>query len=127
IKGDSLLFSAKEKSENSFDLSFENDKKAKTINVKFLDPSYYSFYIGTQKGKEEIKYQRLSDIRTQQDPEWIQTNLEFEIEKADYLYLVYEDYYSPSSIFKYALPKDVSGITISYELAALGDLQISGF
>lgn len=127
IKGDSLVFSSNEKSENSFDLAFENDKKAKSIKVKFLDPSYYSFYIGTQKGNEEIKYQRLTDIRTQQDPEWLQTNLEFEIEKADYLYLVYEDYYSPSSVYKYALPKDVSGITISYELAVLGDLKISGF
>ena len=127
IKGDSLLFAKNVEAQTNFDLSFKVDKKAKSIKVKFLDPSYYSFYIGTQKGKEEIKYQRISDIKTKIDPEWKQTDLNFEIEKADFLYLAFEDNYNPTTVNKYALPKDVSEITISYELAVLGDLKISGF
>lgn len=127
IKGDSLLFVKNTPSGNSFDLAFKVDKKAKNIKVNFVDPSYYSFYIGTQKGKEEVKYQRLSDIRSKQDPNWTATNIEFEIEKTDFLYLVYEEYDGKSDVFKYEIPKDVSEITITYELAVLGDLKIFGF
>jgi len=127
VKGDSLLFVNNTPSGNSFDLDFKVDKKAKNIRIKFLDPSYYSFYIGTQKGKEEVKFQRLSDIRTKQDPNWTANNIEFDIEKTDFLYLVYEDYDGKSDVFKYELPKDVSEITVTYELGVLGDLKISGF
>ncbi|WP_289664700.1 hypothetical protein [Flavobacterium panacagri] len=127
VKGDSLVFIKNAEAQTSFDLSFKVDKKAKNIKVKFLDPSYYSFYIGTQKGNEEVKYQKLSDIKTKTDPDWTKAILDFEIEKADFLYLVFEDNYNPTSVNKYALPKDVSEITINYELAVLGDLQIAGF
>lgn len=127
IKGDSLLFSQKVKSENAFDIAFKSDKKAQKIKIKFLDPSYYSFYIGTQKSNNSVQYQKINDIRTKVDPEFVQTNLEFEIDKADYLYLVYEDYNGESKLSKFALPKDVSEVTISYELAAVNDLKIAGF
>jgi hypothetical protein len=127
IKGDSLVFSKKEKSENRFDLSFKNDKKAKKIKIKFLNPSYYSFYIGTQKGSEAIQYQRVSDIKTKVDPNWTSTDLDFEIDKTDFLYLVYEDYDGKSDVSKYALPKDVSEVTIDYQLQLLGSMNIAGF
>lgn len=127
IKGDSLNFINTTKSENRFDLSFATDKKAKKIKIKFLDPSYYSFYIGTQKGSETVQYQKLSDIKAKSDPDWEKTDLEFEIEKADFLYLVYEEYNGKSNVYKYALPKDVSEVTINYELEVLGDLKIAGF
>jgi hypothetical protein len=127
IKGDSLLFTQKVKSESAFDLAFKNDKKAKKIKVRFLDPSYYSFYIGTQKGSESVQYQKISDIRAKSDPDWIQTDLEFEVEPADYLYLVYEDYNGQSKLSKFVLPKDVSEITIKYQLDVLGDLNLTGF
>ncbi len=127
VKGDSLLFAKNATAETSFDLSFKVDKKAKNIKVIFKDPAYYSFFIGTQKGKEEVKYQRVSDIKSKIDPEWSKVDLDFEIEKADFLYLVYEEYGGKSNVNKYALPKDVSEITINYELAVLGDLQIAGF
>lgn len=127
IKGDSLLFAKNVSEGTNFDLAFKVDKKAKNIKVKFTDPSYYSFFIGTQKGKEEIKYQRLSDVKSKTDPEWKKTDLDFEIEKADFLYLVYEEYGGKSNLSKFALPKDVSEITINYELPVMGDLQIAGF
>ncbi|WP_281230869.1 hypothetical protein [Flavobacterium gelatinilyticum] len=127
IKGDSLVFAKNTPSGTSFDLAFKTDKKAKNIKIKFLDPSYYSFYIGTQKGNEEVKYQKLSEIRSKQDPDWTQNNIEFEIEKADFLYLVYEDYSYAGTVSKFALPKEVSEITVSYELAVISDLNIQGF
>lgn len=128
IKGDSLFFSNKKNnSENGFDISFVNDKNAKKIKVKFLNPSYYFFYIGTQKGSEEVQYQSVSDIKTKLDPNWTTTDLDFEIDKTDFLYLVYEDYNGKSDVSKYALPKDVSEIKINYEAALFGNLNITGF
>ena len=127
IKGDSLSFFQTEKTENSFNLTFKNDKKAQKIKIKFLDPSYYSFYIGTQSGSEPVQYQRISDIKTKVDPDWTSVDADFEIDRTDFLYLVYEGYETESKIYKYALPKDVSEVTIKYELDAVGDLNISGF
>ncbi|MTH14986.1 hypothetical protein [Flavobacterium sp. LC2016-01] len=127
IKGDSLLFFQKEKAESNFDLAFATDKKAKKIKIKFPDSSYYSFYLGTQKGSEDVVYQRISDVKTKIDPNWEKTDLEFEIEKTDYLYLVYENYDGKSNVSKYALPKDVSEVTVNYDFASFGDLKISGF
>ncbi|WP_343587874.1 hypothetical protein [Flavobacterium sp.] len=127
IKGDSLVFlKSKNTVDNRFDLSFVKDKKAKKIKIKFLNPSYYSFYIGTQKGTETVQYQRLSDIKAKVDPDYIKTDLDFEIEKTDFLYLVYEDYNGKSDVNKYTLPKDVSEVTINYDSAILSDLNLAG-
>lgn len=127
IKGDSLLFTSSAKTENAFDLAFKNDKKAKKIKVKFLDPSYYSFYIGTQKGSEPVQYQRLSDIKDKVNLDGDKIDVEFEIDRADYVYLVFEQYEGDSQLSKFALPKDVSEVTIKYQMDVLGDLNISGF
>ncbi|MCR4031702.1 MULTISPECIES: hypothetical protein [Flavobacterium] len=127
VKGDSLLFAKNTEAQTNFDLSFKVDKKAKSIKVNFKDPAYYAFYIGTQNGKEDVKYQRISDIKTKVDPDYSKVDLDFEIEKADFLYLVYEEYGAESTVFKYAIPKDASEVTITYELAVLGDLKITGF
>jgi hypothetical protein len=127
IKGDSLVFlKSAENKTNRFDLAFAKDKKVKKVKIKFLNPSYYSFYIGTQKGVESVQYERLSDIKTKVDPEYLKTDLDFEIEKTDFLYLVYEDYDGKSDVSKYALPKDVSEVTINYDMAVLSDLNLIG-
>lgn len=127
IKGDSLLFTPEVKSGSAFELTFKSDAKAKKIKVKFLDPSYFSFYIGTQNGTDEAQYQRLTDIRDKVNPDGDKIDVDFEIDRADYLYLVYEEYTGEGKISKFALPKDVSEITIRYQLDAVGDLNISGF
>ena len=127
IKGDSLVFlKSANNTVNRFDLSFVKDKKAAKVKIKFLNPSYYSFYLGTQKGSESVQYQKLSDIKAKVDPEYLKTDLDFEIDKTDFLYLVYEDYDGKSDVNKYALPKDVSEVTINYDLAVLNDLNLIG-
>ncbi|MGN8173069.1 hypothetical protein [Flavobacterium sp. 22076] len=133
IKGDSLVFSKKAQSENGFNLSFKNDKKAKKIKIKILDPTLYSvyigpnFYIGTQKASETVQYQRISDIRAKVDPNWTSTDLEFEIDKTDFLYLVIENHDGKSNISKYAIDKDVSEAAIDYQSQPLGNLNFAGF
>ena len=127
IKGDSLIFIQSKKIENPFNLTYKNDNKSQKIKIKFVDPSFYSFYVGTQKGSEAVQYERLSDIKTKLDPEWTNIDVEFEIDRTDYLYLVFEEYEAKSTISKFALPKDVSEITIKYELNEVNDLNLAGF
>ncbi|KQB38414.1 hypothetical protein [Flavobacterium aquidurense] len=128
VKGDSLLFIPSVKAESAFDLTFKNDKKAKKVKVKFSDAVYYySFYLGTQTGSGDVQYQRLSDIRDKVNPEGDKLDVDFEIDRADYLYLVYEEYGGNSKVSKFALPKDVSEVTIKYQPQVLGDLNIKGF
>ena len=127
VKGDSLLFSQNKKEDDAFNLTFKNDRKAKKIKIKFLDTSYYPFYIGTQKGAESVQYQRLSDIKTKVDPEFANADLEFDIDRTDYLYLVVEGYETETKLYKYALPKDVSEVTIKYDFDIVEDLKIFGF
>lgn len=128
IKGDSLSFFQKEKAESAFNIVFNKDKKkTDKVKIKFTDPSYYAFYIGTQNGSEPVQYQKITDIKTKVDPEWKEVDVEFEIDRADYLYFVYEGYETESQLSKFALPKDVSEVTVKYELDALGDLNLAGF
>ncbi|MGE6354802.1 hypothetical protein ACQKCJ_13125 [Flavobacterium sp. NPDC079362] len=127
IKGDSLLFTPSVKAENMFDLTFKNDKKAKKIKVKFVNPNYNSFYIGTQKKSDPIQYERLADIGARVNPNYDKIDVDFEIDRADYLYLIYELYGGDSKVSKFALPKDVSEVTIQYNLDATADLNITGF
>lgn len=127
IKGDSLLFAQNKSVEEGFDLAFVKDKKAKKIKIKFIDSSFYPFYIGTQKGNEAVQYQKLSDIKTQIDPEWREADLIFDIDKSDFLYLVLEGHETETKLCKYALPKDVAEVTIKYNSDLSADLKISGF
>lgn len=127
IKGDSLLFSQNKLVEEGFDLAFVKDKKAKKIKINFVDPSFYPFYIGTQKGDGEVQYQKLYDIKAKIDPEWRDADVAFEIDKSDFLYLVVEGYQTKTKLYKYALPKDVAEITVKYNSDLEGDLKISGF
>jgi hypothetical protein len=128
VKGDSLSFVPNKSTNDAFHLTFKNSKNAKKIKIKFSDASYYPLYIGTQKGTESIQYQRLSDIKTKVDPEWVNTDLEFDIDRADYLYLVIDgsETETETKLYKYALPKDVSEVTIKYDFDVIGDLQLSG-
>ncbi|WP_264526185.1 hypothetical protein [Flavobacterium sp. N502536] len=127
IKGDSVLFTPIDKFESGFDLAFKNDKKAKKVKIKFINPSFYSFFIGSQNGSNEVKYQRLSDIWSQENTDSASPDAEFEIDRADYLYLVCEDYKGESKISKFALPKEVSEVTINYQPDLFADLNIVGF
>lgn len=127
VKGDSLLFVPNKSTDDAFNLTFKNSKNAKKIKIKFLDTSYYPFYIGTQKGDESVQYQRLSDIKAKLDPEWANKDLEFDIDRTDYLYLAVEGYETETKLYKYALPKDVSEVTIKYDFDIVEDLKISGF
>jgi len=126
IKGDSLSFIQSTTAESAFNVVFNTGKKSKKVKIKFIDPSYYPLYLGTQNGSEPVQYQRITDVKSKQDPEWKTLDVEFEIDRADYLYLVYEGYETESQVSKFALPKDASEVVIKYELSVLGDLNIAG-
>ncbi|KFF06996.1 hypothetical protein [Flavobacterium reichenbachii] len=129
IKGDSLLFINDKKESSVFELDFKRQKNAKKIKIKFLDSSsLYSLYLGTQNGSNAVNYQRISDIQYKINPDYDKKDLEFEIDRADYLYLVNEGYYdAQTQISKYELPKDVAEITINYKPNLLSNLNIQGY
>ncbi|TDW49748.1 hypothetical protein EV144_102171 [Flavobacterium sp. 270] len=129
IKGDSLLFINDKKEGSIFDLDFKREKNAKKIKIKFPDSSsLYSLYIGTQNGSGAVNYQKISDIQYKTNPDFDKAFLDFEIDRADYLYLVNEGYYDvQTQIAKYELPKDVAEITIKYEPNLLSNLNIQGY
>ncbi|PIF30137.1 hypothetical protein CLU81_0541 [Flavobacterium sp. 9] len=53
-------------------------------------------------------------------------NADFEIERTDYLYLVFEVYNGTAVTSKYALPKNVSELIIKYELDLLSFSNLTG-
>ena len=123
IKGDSILFKSKEKNTDVFEVTYSKDKSAKSkkIKVKFINP-YYSFYVGTQNGANNIVYQKInSDYNAEQ------AEVELEIDQSEFLYLVYTDYDESANISKYALPKNINNITVKYSPDIMGDFNVSGY
>ncbi|MWB96701.1 hypothetical protein GON26_20245 [Flavobacterium sp. GA093] len=125
IKGDSLLFKNQQKTADVFELTYSKDKsiKSKKVKIKFID-AYYSFYLGTQTGTQDVEYQKIKiDYNINPD----QTDVTVEIERSDFIYLVYEGYDGAGSVAKYALPKDINDVAVKYTPDLMGDLKISGY
>jgi hypothetical protein len=118
VKNDSLLLKSKNRDGVIFNVDYVYDTPVSVgkIKVKFTEPLYYGFYIGTQKGTDPVKYQRMSDIQLVDD-ETEDSSLNFEIDHAQFLYLVYEGYGSdsPSKMLKFAVPDNATGVTIKYQ------------
>ncbi|MCV9929416.1 hypothetical protein OIU83_17255 [Flavobacterium sp. LS1R49] len=118
IKNDSLLLKGKNRDGVVFDVDYSYDEPASAgkIKVKFAESLYYGFYIGTQNGTDPVQYQKLSDIEVVGEPS-ADSALNFEIDHAQFLYLVYEGYDSntPSKVLKYAIPEKATGVAIKYQ------------
>lgn len=118
VKNDSLLLKGNNRDGVIFnvDYTYNTPVSVGKLKVKFIESLYYGFYIGTQSGTDPVKYQRLSDIQLI-DEETEDSSLNFEIDHAQFLYLVYEGYGSgtPSKILKFAVPNNATGVTIKYQ------------
>lgn len=116
IKQDSLLL--KDNGRVIFDVDYTYDDlvDAGKIKVKFAELYYYGFYIGTQKGNDPIQYQKLSDIGLVNNQS-TDSILNFEIDHAQFLYLVSEGYDSneASKVLKYEIPAKATGVVIKYQ------------
>lgn len=124
IKGDSLLFKRPERLSDVFDLTFSKDKtiKSKKVKVKFLD-AFYSFYLGLQKANEDVVYKK---IKIDYDLNPNKIDVEVEVDRADFIYLVYEGHDGKSSVSKYSLPKDINNVVVKYSPDLMGDLNVQG-
>ncbi|KIC04008.1 hypothetical protein OA88_00765 [Flavobacterium sp. JRM] len=118
VKNDSLLLKGKNRDGVVFDVDYTYDKSesAGKLKVKFTESLYYGFYIGTQNGSDPVQYQKISDIEVVGDPS-ADSSLNFEIDHAQFLYLVYEGYDSstPSKVLKYEIPAKATGVAIQYQ------------
>ncbi|WP_233209638.1 hypothetical protein [Flavobacterium sp. 9] len=126
IKGDSLLFCQNIKTESPFNLEFVKDKNAKKIKIKFSEPHYIPFYIGTQNDSEPVLYQEVAEMKQNIDTNLVDGYIEFEIDRANYLYLVYERPGHESKISKFVLPKDISEVTIKYDVSLFDLFDLEG-
>lgn len=118
IKKDSLLLKGRNRDGVVFDVDFAYDTPVSTgkIRGKFYETLYYGFYIGTQNGNDPVQYHKLSDVEVVGDPS-TDSSLNFEIDHAQFLYVVYEGYdtTTPSKVLKYAIPEKATGVTIKYQ------------
>lgn len=118
VKNDSLLLKGNNRDGVIFnvDYTYNTPVSVGKLKVKFIESLYYGFYIGTQNRTDPVEYQRISDIELI-DEETEDSSLNFEIDHAQFLYLVYEGYGSgtPSKILKFAVPDNATGITIKYQ------------
>lgn len=133
IKGDSLLFEKKEKSADVFDLTYSKDKtlESKKIRVEILSDyssldGYGFFYIGTQNGTEDVVYQMLNSGSIYETTKE-KRNAVIEIDRCDFIYLVYEDYMGSGNVSKYALPKDINNVIAKYSADIGADFNIKGY
>jgi hypothetical protein len=129
VKNDSLLLKGKNRDGVIFnvDYTYNTPVSVGKLKVKFIESLYYGFYIGTQNGTDPVKYQRISDIELI-DGETEDSSLNFEIDHAPFLYLVYEGYGSgtPSKILKFAVPDKATGVTIKHQPYS-DNLDLKGF
>lgn len=129
VKNDSLLLKGKNRDGVIFnvDYTYNTPVSVGKLKVKFIESLYYGFYIGTQNGTDPVKYQRISDIELI-DGETEDSSLNFEIDHASFLYLVYEGYGSgtPSKILKFAVPDNATGVTIKHQPYS-DNLDLKGF
>lgn len=132
IKNDTLkLGGTVDESASDFKVNFTSEANPKQGKVKVKlfgkNASLYasSLYIGTQSGKGTPIFKNLSEFSTETN--YNEDELNFEIDRGEFIYLVKEDYYSESVIEKYALPKDKNEIKFEYTPNYFGKIRLEGY
>lgn len=129
IKNDTLRLGNNHRQGNDFAVAFSSDANPSLgkVKVKLLGESiyYYGIYLGTQSGSAEPSFKTISELIG--DAESEKKESDFEINRADYFYLVKEDYNGESTLQKYAMPKSSNEIQIQYNPNYLGNIQLQGY
>lgn len=132
IKNDTLkLGGTVSESASDFAVNFTSDGNPSPGKVKVQlfgkNASLYSssIYIGTQNGKGTPVFKNLSEFSTETN--YNEDELNFEIDRAEFFYLVKEDFYSESTIEKYVLPKNKNEIKFEYNPNYFGKMRLEGY
>jgi hypothetical protein len=133
LKKDSILLSSKEENESNFELIYKySEVKSDIIKIN-LQSYVYNFekiYLATYNKDQTPNYKRIVDFLGDnlKNPEDEISNdfAKFEINRADFLVLVKEDYTLVSEISKFKLPQNVSEIIIIEKTNRSKNLKLSG-
>lgn len=129
IKNDTLFFNNSYSRESDFAVAFSPDAnpgagKVK-VNIKGVSSYFSGIYIGTQSGKSEPDYKAVYDLTGELGID--ETEANFEINRAEYLYLAREDYNGETTLYKYALPRSANEIKIEYTPNYIGKMNLQGY
>lgn len=129
IKNDTLHFNNNHTEGSDFAVSFSSDAnptlgKVK-VRLKGISAYYSGIHIGTQTGNSEPNYKSISELAGELN--FDETEIVFEISRAEYFYLVKEEYSQESTLYKYALPRSANEIEIEYSPNYLGKVKLEGF
>jgi len=132
IKNDTLkLGGTVSESASDFAVNFTSDGNPSPGKVKVQlfgkNASLYSssIYIGTQNGKATPVFKNLSEFSSETN--YNEDELNFEVDRAEFIYLVKEDFYSESTIEKYILPKNKNEIKFEYNPNYFGKMRLEGY
>jgi len=129
IKNDTLLFNNNHSKESDFAVVFSSDANPSAgkikINIKGTSGYFSGIYIGTQSGKSDPDYKAVYDLTGELGLDDTEAN--FEINRAEYLYLAREDYNGETTLYKYALPRNANEIKIEYTPNYLGKMDLQGY
>lgn len=132
IKNDTLkLGGTVSESASNFSVNFTSGGNPSVGKVKVQlfgkNASLYSssIYIGTQNGKGTPVFKNLSEFSTETN--YNEDELNFEIDRAEFFYLVKEDFYSESTIEKYVLPNNKNEIKFEYNPNYFGKMRLEGY
>lgn len=129
IKNDTLHLNNNHSEGSDFSVAFSSDSNPSLgkvkVNLKGVASYYSGLHIGTQTGNSEPTYKSISDLGGEMN--FDETELNFEINKADYFYLAKEDYNGETTLYKYALPRGTNKIEIEYNANYLGQIKLQGY
>ncbi|MBC8643732.1 hypothetical protein H9W95_05825 [Flavobacterium lindanitolerans] len=129
VKNDTLFFNNNYSTESDFTVAFSPDANPAMgkikVTLKGVSGYYSGIYIGTQSGKSEPDYKSVYDLAGELN--YDDTEVNFEINKAEYIYLAKEDYSGETSLYKYALPRNANEIQIEYTPNYLGKVNLQGY
>lgn len=128
IKNDTLYFNNNHTEGSDFLVSFSSDANPSLgkvkVRLKGISAYYSGIHIGTQTGNSEPNYKSISELAGELN--FDETEIVFEISRAEYFYLVKEEYSQESTLSKYTLPRSANEIEIEYSPNYLGKVKLEG-
>lgn len=131
-KGDTLYLGNQVGKKSCFSVKFGSDAAISNsvqikLKSKYITTFMSQIYVGTQDGSLPVQYKRLSELLNNDHFDYDAEELNFTVNRSQYLYLVYETFEGKAAQSKYTIPNKVSEITADFEINGFADLQLKGY
>lgn len=132
IKNDTLYLDNNHQDTADFSVAFSSEANPKLGKVKVkITGSYLGYYntglyIGTQNGNSQPNFKTLSQLLNS-EIDFESKELEFEMDRSEFFYLVKDEFDNETTASKYSLPKTANQIEIEYEPNFYGRVKLIGY